>query len=69
MAQTIKELDQNLEKLETSKNLKKDNITLQINGDEDDELIDELLEGGSSVFNKLEKAIINTPFWKKYGTY
>ena len=62
LAQTIKELDQNLEKLETSK---KDNITLQINGDEDDELIDELLEGGSSVFNKLEKAIHNTPFLEK----
>ena len=45
LAQTIKELNQDLEKLETSKNLKKDNITLQINGDEDDELIDELLEG------------------------
>ena len=65
LAQTIKELNQDLEKLETSKNLKKDNITLQINGDEDDELIDELLEGGSSVFNKLEKAIHNTPFLEK----
>lgn len=65
MTQTIKELNQDLEKLETSKNLKKDNITLQINGDEDDELIDELLEGGSSVFNKLEKAIHNTPFLEK----
>ena len=65
LTQTIKELNQDLEKLETSKNLKKDNITLQINGDEDDELIDELLEGGSSVFNKLEKAIHNTPFLEK----
>lgn len=62
---TIEGLDKKLENLETSKNLKKDNITLQINGDEDDELIDELLEGGSSVFNKLEKAIHNTPFLEK----
>lgn len=65
LAQTIKELDQDLEKLETQNSFKKDNITLQINGDEDDKLIDELLEGGSSVFNKLEKAIHNTPFLEK----
>ena len=65
LAQTIKELNQDLEKLETPNSFKKDNITLQINGDEDDELIDELLEGGSSVFNKLEKAIHNTPFLEK----
>lgn len=65
LAQTIKELNQDLEKLETQNSFKKDNITLQINGDEDDELIDELLEGGSSVFNKLEKAIHNTPFLEK----
>lgn len=65
LAQTIKELNQDLEKLETQNTFKKDNITLQINGDEDDELIDELLEGGSSVFNKLEKAIHNTPFLEK----
>ena len=62
LAQTIKELDQNLEKLETSK---KDNITLQINGDEDDELIDELLKDGSSAFDKLEKVIHSTPFLEK----
>ena len=65
LAQTIKELNQDLEKLETQNSFKKDNITLQINGDEDDKLIDELLEGGSSVFNKLEKAIHNTPFLEK----
>ena len=65
LAQTIKELNQDLEKLETQNTFKKDNITLQINGDEDDKLIDELLEGGSSVFNKLEKAIHNTPFLEK----
>ena len=65
LAQTIKELNQDLEELKTPNTFKKDNITLQINGDEDDELIDELLEGGSSVFNKLEKAIHNTPFLEK----
>lgn len=62
---TIESLDKELKKLEAKSSLKKDNITLQINGDEDDELIDELLEGGSSVFNKLEKAIHNTPFLEK----
>lgn len=65
LAQTIKELNQDLEKLETQNSFKKDNITLQINDDEDDKLIDELLEGRSSVFNKLEKAIHNTPFLEK----
>ena len=62
---TIESLDKELKKLEAKSSLKKDNITLQINGDEDDELIDDFLEGGSSVFNKLEKAIHNTPFLEK----
>ena len=62
---TIESLDKELKKLEAKSSHKKDNITLQINGDEDDELIDDFLEGGSSVFNKLEKAIHNTPFLEK----
>lgn len=62
---TIESLDKELKKLEAKSSLKKDDITLQINGDEDDELIDDFLEGGSSVFNKLEKAIHNTPFLEK----
>ncbi|RHL11399.1 MULTISPECIES: HAD-IA family hydrolase [Bacteroides] len=62
---TIESLDKELKTLEAKSSLKKDNITLQIKGDEDGELIDELLESGSSVFNKLEKAIHNTPFLEK----
>ena len=65
LTQTIKDLNLDLEKLETKSSFKKDNITIKINGDEDDELIDELLKDGSSAFDKLEKVIHNTPFLEK----
>lgn len=65
LTQTIKELNLDLEKLEAKSSFKKDNITIKINGDEDDELIDELLKDGSSAFDKLEKVIHNTPFLEK----
>ena len=69
LAQTIKELNQDLEKLETQNSFKKDNITLQINGDEDDKLIDELLKAGHQYLISLKKPFIIHLFWKKYGTY
>lgn len=65
LTQTIKELNLDLEKLEAKSSFKKDNITIKTNGDEDDELIDELLKDGSSAFDKLEKVIHNTPFLEK----
>lgn len=69
LTQTIKDLNLDLEKLETKSSFKKDNITIKINGDEDDELIDELLKDGSSAFDKLEKSSTTHLSWKKYGTY
>lgn len=65
LAQTIENLNQDLEKLEAQSTSKKSDITIQLKDDEDEELIDELLEGGSSVFDKLEKKIHNTPFLEK----
>ena len=65
LTQTIESLNQDIEKLETENTSKKGNLTIKTNNDDDDELIDELLESGSSVFDKLEKSIQNTPFLTK----